>query len=191
MHNDYLTTVSQFPDMFSADECRRLIDLPLPVTIAAVEVRSVDDPNAFESAKVDYDCRRTRIKPIPPEPEHAWVFQRLARLIREVNQQTFHFRLNDVMTVDVLEYPATGFFDWHMDVGPGVFSTRKLTAVTFLTPPDEYAGGDLRFMDGGGPLRLPRGLTAIFPSYLLHKVEPVTRGPRFTLVAWAHGPSFA
>jgi PKHD-type hydroxylase len=46
-------------------------------------------------------------------------------------------------------------------------------------------------MDGGEPLRLAQGTTIIFPSYLMHRVNPVTRGNRFTLVSWVHGPSFS
>ena len=190
MYNEYLTTVGQFPNVFSPDECRWLINLPLPVANAAIEVRHADDLQRVESDKLDYGYRRTKIKSIPPEPGNAWIFQRLARLIGQVNKEAFHFQLNDVLTVDVLEYSPDGFFDWHVDLGAGFFSTRKLSVIGFLTPPDQYEGGDLCFMDGGPPLRLPQGTTAIFPSYLLHKVEPVTRGSRFTLVAWAHGPSF-
>lgn len=189
MYNEYLTTVAHFPNVLSAEECRQLIDLPLPVAEAAVELRSAADA-ARSDSRVDYDYRRTKIKPIPPEPRFEWIFQRLGNLVREVNRQAFHFQLNGDISVDVLEYDPAGYFDWHVDIGAGIFSTRKLSMVTFLTPPEEYEGGDLCFMDRGAPLRLPRGTTAIFPSYLLHKVEPVTRGTRFTLVSWAHGPSF-
>jgi predicted 2-oxoglutarate/Fe(II)-dependent dioxygenase YbiX len=30
----------------------------------------------------------------------------------------------------------------------------------------------------------------IFPSYLVHKVMPVTSGTRYALVGWAHGNTF-
>jgi PKHD-type hydroxylase len=78
-----------------------------------------------------------------------------------------------------------------MDLGTGIFAGRKLSLVTFLTPPEDYEGGDLCFMDGGQPLRLPQGATVIFPSYLMHKVKPLTRGNRSTMVSWVHGPSFS
>ena len=189
MYNEHLTTVAQFPNVLSGDECRRLIQLPLPKTEAAVDVRESARPDKTDS-RVDYEYRRTKIKPIPPDPEHAWIFHRLGNLVKQVNQHAFHFQLNDLMSIDVLEYDPDGYFDWHLDIGSGIFSTRKLSLVTFLTPPDEYEGGDLCFMDRGAPLKLSQGTTAIFPSYLLHKVEPVTRGTRYTLVSWAHGPSF-
>ena len=100
-------------------------------------------------------------------------------------------RLDDRITAHLLEYELDGFFDWHMDLGAGPTASRKLTMVTFLTPPEEFTGGELLFMDGGPPMRPAQGTTAIFPSYLLHKVNPVTQGRRFTLVSWLHGPCFS
>lgn len=95
------------------------------------------------------------------------------------------------MTVAVLEYSPAGFFDCHMALGTGIFAARKLSLVSFLAPPEDYDGSNLCVTDGGPPLRLPQGATVSLPSYLMHKVEPVTRGNRFTLVSWVHGPSFS
>jgi PKHD-type hydroxylase len=183
--NPYLTAVGQFPRVFPADDCRRIIELPLPTMQAEVY-----DGQAH-GARVDYRHRRTNEKPIPPMAEYQWIYQRLGRIARESNASAYHFQLSDVTTAHVLEYTPDGFFDWHLDLGSGLASSRKLTMVTFLTPPEEYEGGDLCFMDSGDPLRLPQGTTVIFPSYLLHKVEPVTKGSRFTLVSWVHGPCFS
>jgi PKHD-type hydroxylase len=185
MGNEYLKAVGQFPSVFSPEECRRIVELPLTGVEAGVQ--------ALENAggRVDYAYRRTRERPVPPEPDYLWIYQRLAAVVRESNQKAYQFRLNDFMTVTVLEYSPDGFFDWHMDLGTGIFAERKLSLVTFLTPPEEYEGGELCLMDGGEPLRLAQGTTIIFPSYLMHRVNPVTRGNRFTLVSWVHGPSFS
>jgi PKHD-type hydroxylase len=184
MSNAYLTSVGQFPNVFSAEECQRLINLPIPAVDAGIDARSPG------GERVDYDFRRTRDRAVPPDAAHAWIYQRLGNLAVAANREAYHFQLNQVMTVNVLEYNPEGFFDWHVDLGVGLYSERKLSMVTFLTPPEEYEGGELCFMDRGPPLRLPRGTTVIFPSYLLHRVAPVTRGNRFTLVSWIHGPSF-
>jgi PKHD-type hydroxylase len=185
MGNEYLKAVGQFAGVFSPEECRRIIELPLPGVDAGVQALN------NSAGHVDYAFRRTRERPVPPDPQYLWIFQRLAGVVREANQKAYQFRLNDFMTVTILGYSPDGFFDWHMDLGTGVFAERKLSLVTFLTPPEDYEGGDLRLMDGGPPLRLAQGATIIFPSYLMHKVEPVTRGNRFTLVSWVHGPSFS
>lgn len=182
---DYLKAVGKYNNVFSAEECRRIIELPLPVAEAGVQ--ALGD----EAGHVDYQSRRAQERAVPPDEKYAWIYQRLATVVRDANEKAYHFQLSDFMTVAVLEYSPEGFFDWHMDLGTGIFAGRKLSLITFLTPPEAYEGGDLRMMDAGPPLRLPQGATVIFPSYLMHKVEPVTRGTRFTMVSWVHGPSFS
>lgn len=184
MYNKYLTAVAQVPAVFTADECRRLVELPLPTMEAKINVAGP------ESSAVQHDIRRTTDKPLPPDAEHAWVFERIGNLVRKINQASYKFLLNDHVTVNVLEYAPTGFYDWHIDLGIDVYATRKISLVTFLTPPEEYEGGELCFMDRGEPYKLAQGATVMFPSYLIHKVAPVTRGTRFSMVSWVHGPSF-
>jgi PKHD-type hydroxylase len=61
-----------------------------------------------------------------------------------------------------------------------------------LTDPSEYEGGNLQVMTSGQPqnVRKQRGIIAVFPSYVLHQVTPVTQGGRQSLVAWVSGPAF-
>jgi PKHD-type hydroxylase len=61
-----------------------------------------------------------------------------------------------------------------------------------LADPSEYEGGNLQVMTSGQPqtVRKQRGLIAVFPSYVLHQVTPVTQGSRQSLVAWVSGPAF-
>ncbi len=185
MENAYLTAVGQMPDVFTADECRWISSLPLPASQAEI----ADHSGA--GSRVDYQLRRTGERSVPLNREFAWIYQRLRKLALEANERAYRFRLGDMMTMHVLEYTPDGFFDWHMDLGAGVTASRKLSLITFLTPPEEYLGGELRFMDGSEPLRPAQGVTAIFPSYLLHRVDPVTQGTRHTLVSWLHGPCFS
>lgn len=180
-----MTAVGQMPAVFTSDECLWLSSVPLPETQALVTDHS------DLGTRVDYQRRRTIERDVPRNREFAWVYQRLRRLALEANERAYRFQIDDRMTMHVLEYGPEGFFDWHMDLGAGLTASRKLTMVTFLTPPEEFEGGDLRFMDGSEPLRPAQGSTAIFPSYLLHRVEPVIRGMRHTLVTWLHGPCFS
>ena len=61
-----------------------------------------------------------------------------------------------------------------------------------LTDPAEYEGGDLEIMSGAETdvVLKQRGLITVFPSYILHRVSPVTKGTRKTIVVWACGPAF-
>jgi PKHD-type hydroxylase len=69
---------------------------------------------------------------------------------------------------------------------------RKLSFSAGLNDASEYEGGELEFWLGPEPIqyRLKKGQIIVFPSYLLHRVAPVTKGVRKTLVGWSRGPNF-
>ena len=85
-----------------------------------------------------------------------------------------------------------GHYDWHMDTGPDQFSRRKISITVQLSDPSEYEGGDLQLKINSGHQNTPKGFgtVVIFPSYLLHRVTPVTGGLRKSLVLWITGPAF-
>lgn len=85
-----------------------------------------------------------------------------------------------------------GFYDWHMDSFPpenGV--QRKLTCVILLNDTSEFEGGVLQLKGLEDKILLEKqGSVIVFPSFIEHKVTPVTKGVRYTAVSWATGPSF-
>jgi len=79
-----------------------------------------------------------------------------------------------------------------MDIGKGKYSKRKISITVQLSDPDEYEGGDFEFLIGKEIIKLPRkkGCAIVFPSYFLHRVTPVTKGTRKSLVLWGSGQPF-
>jgi PKHD-type hydroxylase len=61
-----------------------------------------------------------------------------------------------------------------------------LSFTLFLNDPEEYDGGELVIEDGfgGRPVKLPAGDLILYPSYSVHRVEPVTRGARLACFSW-------
>ena len=124
------------------------------------------------------------------------VFTTVKSLIATANSSYFNFDLFDMAEgIQYTEYHASdkGFYDWHMDVGGGTKSRRKLSIVVQLSDPSEYDGGELQMhTEARDPVTIgkDKGLAVVFPSYLLHRVTPVTRGVRRSLVAWVDGPPF-
>jgi PKHD-type hydroxylase len=61
-----------------------------------------------------------------------------------------------------------------------------ISATLFLTPPDEYDGGELMIegTDGLRRIKLPAGDMVIYPATSLHQVTPVTRGARVSSFFW-------
>lgn len=61
-----------------------------------------------------------------------------------------------------------------------------LSFTLFLNGPEDYDGGELVIEDGfgGRPVKLPAGDLILYPSYSVHRVEPVTRGARLACFSW-------
>ena len=81
----------------------------------------------------------------------------------------------------------------HHDVqwnGQSAFD-RKLSVTVQLSDGDEYEGGDVEFdeVKTNADFR-SKGTVLIFPSYLRHRIHPITSGTRRALVAWFFGPSW-
>ena len=93
---------------------------------------------------------------------------------------------------NILRYKAEekGHYDWHFDYG-SAFSNRKMSFSIQLSDPSEYDGGMLEIV-GMPPNEETRkkGTIIMFPSYVRHRVTPVTRGTRYCIVGWVHGPHF-
>lgn len=90
-----------------------------------------------------------------------------------------------------VEYvPGYGHFHWHNDYShESSLSPRKLTVVIQLSDRDDYEGGDLEIFNVG-PQAVPRerGTMVCLPSFVAHRVTPVTSGIRRIVVAWIAGP---
>jgi PKHD-type hydroxylase len=168
-------------DAFSADECARLVEAgdALPQAGSMVE----------DHRREHY--RAGRVCWIEPHPATNWLYHKLAVLFSEANTY-FNFELLGLIDPPQFTvYGAGHHFDWHIDVGGGAASLRKLSMTVQLTDAAEYEGGDLEFHDDTDPRRQRLlGTATIFPSYVAHRVTPVTSGTRRSLVAWACGPTF-
>jgi PKHD-type hydroxylase len=104
--------------------------------------------------------------------------------------------LNSFEPFQLTEYNSNEkqFYDWHVD-NTSDFKyniTRKLSCILFLTEPQAYEGGKFQYKVGIDDQEIdqPRGRVVVFPSYTLHRVTPVTRGIRRSVVTWVSGPPF-
>ena len=142
---------------------------------------------------VHKDIRRSQISWLENNPESIWVFRKLSEIGAKLNAQHYHFDLSgfgEPLQMTNYNQSEHGMYGWHQDFGGGI--SRKLSMVVQLADPSEYEGGNLQIMSGSNPLtvRKQRGLIAVFPSYAVHQVTPVTHGSRQSLVAWISGAPF-
>jgi PKHD-type hydroxylase len=144
----------------------------------------------------DEEYRRSQVSWFSFNNDTAWMFDRLAWIARNLNGQFYRFDLYgfcEPIQFTVYDESVQGHYEWHQDSGLGhKDAPRKLSMVIQLSDPSEYEGGELELMTGKAPTQVlkQKGLVAAFPSYILHRVTPVTKGTRRTLVIWTSGPAF-
>jgi len=116
----------------------------------------------------------------------------MASYVIQANEERWEFDLTGFG--DGLQYTkyfgGGGHYDWHSDVGLTV-PHRKLSMVVQLSDELEYEGGTLQLNVGHDWLEISKkkGTLVIFPSFVLHRVTPVTSGVRQSLVSWISGPN--
>lgn len=146
------------------------------------------------SGVVDLKIRHAQVGWIELTSDSQWIYDRLAWIARQLNGQ--FFQIDIIGFSESLQYtvyhPDNSHYDWHVDMNRISEVPRKLSLVMQLSDPDEYEGGDLQFLTGPEPITAQRGkgIVYAFPSYIVHRVTPVTRGIRRSLVAWICGPQF-
>lgn len=164
-------------------------------------IRSLGDAGAQDVAGVNssndvvQDLRKSQVAWFAHNNQTSFVYDKMGYIIRMMNGQFFGFDLYGfVEDFQYTVYHSGGdHYDWHMDKGNTSVAPRKLSAIVQLSDPTEYEGGDLQFWIGGDqPITAERkqGLVYVFPSYILHRVTPVTRGTRKSLVVWVAGDKF-
>lgn len=128
---------------------------------------------------------------IPHNDETRWIYEKLKDVVIEANS-FFNFNITHFgEPLQFTRYEEGNHFDWHTDLGSGLTKKRKLSIVVQLTDEFFYEGGDLQlFTHRDVPMCREKGCVIIFPSYKEHRVTPVKRGIRHSLVTWATGPSF-
>lgn len=154
----------------------------------------IQDDGTVDSGRVDDNIRKSKVSWLNNNSRTSWLYDRMAYIARQLNGQFFDFDLYGF--VEDFQYtvygPENDHYTWHMDKGRMGSSPRKLSLVLQLSDPSEYDGGDLEIWTGTEPrvLDKTKGYVHAFPSFIMHRVTPVTRGIRKSLVIWVAGPKF-
>ena len=175
--------------LFTPNQCKMIIDAGHQFSQEEAKVGGCKDGN-------DTEKRVTKISWIP--------FDQLPQMYDKVENQLSSVNLNHFMFdgIKITEpaqftvYPEGGFYDWHIDLSAyghtGQQPIRKISMTCLLSDPSEFSGGDLLFSDISeyNPTPLKQGQAIFFASFLRHKVTPITKGVRKSLVMWFGGPPF-
>ena len=140
-----------------------------------------------------------------------WLKVLLEPYIQKANHMAgWNFDLVDSEDCQFTIYNQGQYYGWHTDTDGNLYYgkgnewnnlMRKLSVTVSLSDPEDYEGGVLEFdLRNTGQINtseiikckeiLPRGSIVVFPSYTWHRVSPVTKGTRLSLVQWNLGPGF-
>ena len=123
-------------------------------------------------------------------------YETLSKVVHYTNASFFKYAITDIEPCQYGVYDADkkGHYATHTD---GMFkgpngTVRKISFSILLTDPKEFEGGDLLLQPDfkGIETDLQKYEICFFPSWLPHKVTPVTKGVRKSIVGWVHGPDF-
>lgn len=146
---------------------------------------------------VDKNTRNTQLAWLGAKPELVNIWNKFANVTAEINRNFFRYDLTgfyEPMQLGIYTEQDNGHYDWHIDSSPTEKSVpRKLSIVMLLSDPSEFEGGELQVKthnDKITTLEIKKGRAWFFPSHTLHRVTPVTKGVRRSLVLWSGGPEF-
>ena len=172
-------------NLFTEDECKEI-----------VRIGSLFHPIDAKMGKeniVNKNKRICKISWMEVNQDTTFIYEKISKAVISLNERFFNFDLAGfIEDFQFTEYKEPdNFVTYHVD---NYFNenVRKLSVSLQLTPQDQYEGGELELFYNPEPEKMKKdvGRLIVFPSYTLHRVLPVTKGTRHSLVGWVNGPSF-
>ena len=175
--------------IFSPKQCQMVINKGMSLKKETAQVGMGQKPGGG----YDPDKRITTISWIP--------FKDMPEMYRDIEATMLkannnHFGFEGMQLTEpgqFTHYLTGGFYDWHMDndvAGKHQPPVRKISMTLLLSDPSTFEGGELEIMSKGKIAKLKQGQAMFFASWLQHRVKPVTKGERYSLVMWFGGPPF-
>ena len=174
--------------LFTPDQCRQIIECGRRQPPQKAQVGMGKPGGGTATSK-----RVTTISWIPFQ-EMGHMYRDLDKFIQKANEN--HFGFGDVRVTEnaqFTEYPEGGVYDWHMDCDTNMAHeppVRKISMTLLLNDPSEFEGGHLELGYPNTYGELKQGHAICFASFINHRVQPVTKGVRQSLVVWFGGKPF-
>ena len=173
--------------IFTPEQCQMIIDA------GHKQPREDGQVGGGKGGTVDTQTRLSHISWIPFNvlPE---MYKTLDKVMQATNRNHMGFEgMQITEPAQFTEYSNGGFYDWHIDSDVECSKeppVRKISMTCLLSKDDEFEGGGLELMSEGKFARPKQGHAIFFASFIRHRVVPVTRGTRRSLVMWFGGTPF-
>tara|TARA_R110000787_G_scaffold25200_1_gene70873 strand:- start:270 stop:890 length:621 start_codon:yes stop_codon:yes gene_type:complete len=202
--NDYYW---YFDSALSNKVCNEIINLGIKKGQEPASINGLTKP----SKKEVKDLKKARDSNVAfiSEP---WIYDQIHPFINEANTKAkWDFQWDFSEACQFTKYSKNQFYDWHLDAWDEPYNNlndkdlngkiRKLSVTVSLSDPKDYEGGELEFdcrneLFGKKKNILtcnqikPRGSIVVFPSFIWHRVKPIIKGTRYSLVLWNVGYPF-
>mgnify|MGYP000862638303 CR=1 FL=1 len=167
--------------LFSVDECNLITD------------NCIEDlwlPSRVVGEDALHKSKRQKLR---GEPE-GFPFDNIRTITKQANDEIYDFRLLGIIDQDfpqVYRYEEGDYYNLHLDLSP-MATTRKLTFIVNLSDPNDYEGGEIKFLntDTSSADLNEQGSILIFPAFLPYSIEEVTKGKKDIIVGCIHGAVF-
>lgn len=181
--NDNVSRALFFHGLLSAEDCDRILALPEDPHLTS---QFLQHQRQLMPGYASY--MRCQSQVIPMQAESEWLFAHLHTIMSAVNHRHFHFEADRLMGAQLLTLENGQQLDWHSSIGEGQFATRKLMLVAFLSPDQNYSGGEFELMASPfATMRRAQGMIVVCPAFSVIRIHPVTAGKMQVLVSWLHG----
>jgi PKHD-type hydroxylase len=184
-----------FDDVFNEEEIARIVEYCEKQEFLTATVGS--------DRSLNETIRKSNVNFHNPNEENNWIFERLNWAIEKMNDDFYNFDLNGYDFFQYSQYKSSqlGKYDLHIDMFMGdelptsTTGTRKLSLTFLLSEPGvDFEGGDFQIVlaqeNQAQTIEMKKGRIIAFPSFVLHRVTPVTKGERKSIVVWVEGPKF-
>ena len=141
-----------------------------------------------------------------------WLYNEIFPYIEIANKNAgWNFDIEWAESIQFTKYKLNQYYGWHQDAWRDPYGIdshpnlkgkiRKLSVSVSLSDPKDYEGGEFEFdyreQDPDKPQIISKfeqlkaqGTILVFPSHTWHRVKPVTKGTRYSLVLWTIGKPF-
>jgi len=205
LHNQYWYFQSAVP----ARICDDIIKYAISIKDQMAVTGGYGDPKRLNQKQVK-DLKKKRDSDIVWLSDR-WIYKEIHPYVRQANENAgWNFQWDHSEACQFTKYNKGQYYDWHCDGWGGAYNKpntpshgkiRKLSVTLSLSDDKEYKGGDFEvdFRDQDPDKKpkttiikeiRPKGSLVVFPGDLWHRVKPVIKGVRYSLVIWNLGWPF-
>ena len=176
---DYLYWL--IPNAFNDDLCQRILNLSNGKFEKAL-IQDVEEIDKIRDSSIVWTNEQ-------------WLYNIVFDYVKLANK--WQMNISGAENMQITKYAEKGFYNFHKD-GSGFNTynypenkvvhdkTRKLSMTALLN--DDFEGGEFQFYNDE-PIKMNKGDIIFFPSFEFHRVLPISKGVRHSLVTWFVGPT--